>query len=520
MYKKLQDSSVTVKVGLAPAFAVLCLLLLGAVALVSNARLSESLVDVGDVRVPRIAGAGALSAELLSIHAGINQSLAWEGAGFKADTIVAHDKQLGERMAAYARELDAAAADTTLTGAERESLQAASKEFAKYRENAMAALDIKTGMLANAATFLTLIEDSFNNLTARLDNVVKAQTKLAHASVQAGREISQGNQWVMLVCLGLALTLSTAISVFMARLIVKPLLDASRVALAVAAGDLSVRPQEAASQDATGQVIQSLDEVTTRLSGLVRDIRETADQVSLASAEIATGNADLSSRTENTAAALQQTAASIEHLSETVRGSAVSATEAARLADQATAVASEGGAVVKDVVSTMEAINVQARKIGEIIAVIDAIAFQTNILALNAAVEAARAGEQGRGFSVVAAEVRTLASRSADAAKEIRELIGSSVEQIDGGTQKVQLAGRTMVRIVESVESVASRVKDISVSALEQADGIAQVSAAVADMDRNTQQNAALVEQASAAADSLKAQAQTLSSMLTRFRLG
>jgi len=519
MYKRLLDVSVAVKIGLAPAFAVVCLLLLGAVALVSNARLTESLVDVGDVRVPRIAEAGALSAELVTIHAGVNQSLAWEGAGFKADKIEAFDKLLTERMAQYSKALEEAASVPTLSSVEREGLEAASKEFAKYRENAMSALDIKTGMLANAATFMTLIEGSFNSLTARLNEVVQSQTQLAHASVQSGRDISRGNQWVMLVCVGLALTLATAISVFMSRLIVKPLVDASRVALAVAEGDLSIRPREAASQDATGQVIQSLGEVTTRLSGLVRDIRDTADQVSLASAEIATGNADLSSRTENTAAALQQTSASIEHLSETVRSSALSAAEAAKLADQATAVACEGGSVVKDVVSTMEAINVQARKIGEIIAVIDAIAFQTNILALNAAVEAARAGEQGRGFSVVAAEVRTLASRSAEAAKEIRELIGSSVEQINGGTQKVQLAGKTMDRIVESVECVASRVKNISVSALEQADGIAQVSSAVADMDRNTQQNAALVEQASAAADSLKAQAAALSSMLTRFRL-
>ena len=520
MYKKLLDASVAFKVGLAPAFAVLCLLLLGAVALVSNARLTDSLVEAGDVRVPRIAATSALSTELLGIHAGVNQSLAWEGAGFKADKIAAYDKRLADRMLAYAKALEAAAADPMLSGAERESLRAASQEFEKYREHAMAALDIKTGMLANAASFMTMIESSFNGLITRLDNVVTLQRELAQTSVQTGRDVSRGNQWVMLMFVGLALTLSIAISVFMERLIVRPLVEASRVALAVAAGDLSIRPKEPASQDATGQVIQSLGEVTHRLSGLVHDIRVTADQVSIASAEIATGNADLSSRTENTAAALQQTAASIERLSETVQGSAHSATEAARLADEATAVASEGGTVVKDVVSTMEAINTQARKIGEIIGVIDSIAFQTNILALNAAVEAARAGEQGRGFSVVAAEVRTLASRSAEAAKEIRALIGSSVEQIDDGTQKVQMAGRTMDRIVQSVERVASRVKSISRSAQEQAEGIAQVSTSVADMDRNTQQNAALVEQASAAADSLRAQAATLSSMLTRFRLG
>jgi len=267
-------------------------------------------------------------------------------------------------------------------------------------------------------------------------------------------------------------------------------------------------------------LLRSVNQAGLNLRSLVDDVSSQMSGLRQVTDDIAAGNGELSGRTETTASQLQQTAASIERLSETVQGSAHSATEAARLADEATAVASEGGTVVKDVVSTMEAINTQARKIGEIIGVIDSIAFQTNILALNAAVEAARAGEQGRGFSVVAAEVRTLASRSAEAAKEIRALIGSSVEQIDDGTQKVQMAGRTMDRIVQSVERVASRVKSISRSAQEQAEGIAQVSTSVADMDRNTQQNAALVEQASAAADSLRAQAATLSSMLTRFRLG
>jgi len=323
--------------------------------------------------------------------------------------------------------------------------------------------------------------------------------------------------WVLAVA-SASLLLAVSLGYWLASRITQPLAQAVRAVERVAGGDLSQAVQ-AEGTDETARMLQGIQRMQGALSQIVREIREGVQAMTHASGEIAQGNQDLSSRTEQTASNLQETAASMEQLTSTVRNSADAARQANQLAASAAQIASRGGEVVSQVVSTMDEINHSSKKINDIIGVIDGIAFQTNILALNAAVEAARAGEQGRGFSVVAAEVRTLASRSADAAKEIRELIGSSVDQIDGGTQKVQQAGRTMDRIVESVVSVASKVKDISVTALEQADGIAQVSAAMADMDRNTQQNAALVEQASAAADSLKAQASSLSAMLTRFTL-
>jgi methyl-accepting chemotaxis protein len=241
--------------------------------------------------------------------------------------------------------------------------------------------------------------------------------------------------------------------------------------------------------------------------------------VATASAQIAQGNQDLSSRTEEQASALQQTAATMEQLGTTVRSNADSAKQANQLALGASAVAAQGGDVVGKVVTTMQGINDSSRKIGDIIGVIDGIAFQTNILALNAAVEAARAGEQGRGFAVVASEVRSLAQRSAEAAKEIKALIGRSVEQVEQGTALVDQAGKTMGEIVGSIQRVSDIVAEITAASAEQSDGVQQVGDAVSQMDQATQQNAALVEESAAAAESLKGQAQQLVQAVAVFKL-
>ena len=243
-----------------------------------------------------------------------------------------------------------------------------------------------------------------------------------------------------------------------------------------------------------------------------------AKEIRTASEEISGGNLDLSARTERAAASLQETAASVEQLSSTLRANADNARKADVLARDAADVARQAGAAVTQVMATMDGITGQARKIGDIVGVIDGIAFQTNILALNAAVEAARAGEDGRGFAVVAGEVRMLAQRSADAAREIRELIGTSIEQIDGGADKAKAAGATMERVVAAVEGVSASVGAISSATTEQANGVLQVSQAVSDLDHGTQQNAALVEQSAAAAASLKGQAAALVQLLARFK--
>jgi methyl-accepting chemotaxis protein len=513
----IRNASVGVKVALAPLLAIVCLAGVGALGYVANDRLSTSLIELGEKRVPSIVQAAALDQQLRSIHILVNQSLAWEGAGFKAEKITELDKKIGSLLADYAKALKSAAEQPGIGDAEKKHLAAAQAEFAKYSKNVIDMLDIKSGMLGNAASYMTTMDGVFANLQKELETLVSRETSSSAEAVAEARTLAARNQTLILGGFGLALMATVTVSVLMSRVIVRPLVEASRLAHAVASGDLSQRPQ-AASSDATGQVLTALGEVSQGLSVMVSDIRTTADQVSEVSGEIASGNADLSTRTESTAAALQQTAASIEELSATLRSSADNARQADVLARDASQVAHEGGTVVSDVISTMDAINAQAKKIGEIIGVIDGIAFQTNILALNAAVEAARAGEHGRGFSVVASEVRTLAQRSADAAKEIRGLIKSSVDQIDAGATKVQSAGHTMTRITQAIEKVSHTVEEISRATAEQANGIAQVNQVVSEMDRSTQQNAAMVEQATAATEALKVQAERLVQMLTRFR--
>jgi methyl-accepting chemotaxis protein len=302
------------------------------------------------------------------------------------------------------------------------------------------------------------------------------------------------------------------------RALLNPLREVELSMRRIAGGDLAT-PMPAARHDEVGHMIAALGEMQQRLQALVTDVRRSTESITTASTEIAAGSQDLSSRTEQAASNLQQAASSMEQLTGTVRQSASSARQANELASSAAAVASHGGQVVADVVTTMGEINASSKKIADIIGVIDTIAFQTNILALNAAVEAARAGEQGRGFAVVASEVRGLAQRSAAAAREIKGLIDTSVDKVELGSKMVANAGATMQEIVASVQRVNDIIVEISASASEQSDGIGQVNHTVTQLDQMTQQNAALVEQSAAAAESLKDQAHHLSHMVATFKL-
>jgi methyl-accepting chemotaxis protein len=311
---------------------------------------------------------------------------------------------------------------------------------------------------------------------------------------------------------------SAGLGAWLARRISRPISEAAALADAIAQGDLRQRPR-VTGHDEVAQLLGSLDRMQSSLAGIISSVRGNAESVASASAQIAQGNQDLSGRTEQQASSLQQTAASMETLGSTVKQNADSARQANQLALGASTVAIKGGSVVGQVVETMKGINDSSKKIADIITVIDGIAFQTNILALNAAVEAARAGEQGRGFAVVASEVRSLAQRSAAAAKEIKGLITASVERVDQGSALVNEAGTTMQEIVSSIRRVTDIVGEISSANEEQSTSVGQVGQAVSLMDQATQQNAALVEQSAAAAESLKSQALQLVEAVAVFKL-
>ena len=322
----------------------------------------------------------------------------------------------------------------------------------------------------------------------------------------------------LLILLLLSVAVGATMAFFITRSVTVPLQEGVKTAALIAGGDLS-QTLNSTRRDEIGDLLRALGQMQCALHQLVGQVRSSTDSISTASAEIATGNQDLSMRTEQTASNLQQAAASMEQLTGTVAQSADAARQANRLAASAAEVAGRGGVVVSQVVSTMNEINASSKQISDIVGVIDGIAFQTNILALNAAVEAARAGEQGRGLAVVASEVRSLAQRSAQAAKEIKALIGASVEKVEGGSRLVADAGQTMNEIVSSVQRVSNIIGEITAASAEQSDGIGQVNTSVVQLDQMTQQNAALVEQSAAAAESLKDQAGKLATVVGNFRL-
>jgi methyl-accepting chemotaxis protein len=361
--------------------------------------------------------------------------------------------------------------------------------------------------------------DKFDDAYNKLADLMMADAKALDDEFDHAVKNTRLLMMLSILVGGLVLVaLSSAVSRSVTSQLGMELVDATALAHRIAEGDLS-HSFGHGIKDPTS-LASALDRMLGTLKGLVGNVRQGSEKVATASAEIAEGNNDLSVRTEQQASSLEETASSMEELGATVKQNADSARQANQLAQSASTIAVEGGSIVGEVVETMKGINESSRKIGDIISVIDGIAFQTNILALNAAVEAARAGEQGRGFAVVASEVRSLAGRSADAAKEIKSLINASVERVEQGTVLVDQAGTTMTEVVTSIKRVTDIMGEISAASSEQATGVAQVGQAVNHMDQATQQNAALVEQTAAAASSLRSQADELVQMVAGFKLG
>jgi methyl-accepting chemotaxis protein len=397
-----------------------------------------------------------------------------------------------------------------------EDLAARNAKVAKLADDAidMAAVDPNTGVAAMQSA-----DQEAAAIGALVLERGKTLRDAAGARFDGALAIEKRAGWIIWGSAALAALLVLWLSRTLMRSIVRSVASASDVAKHIAGGDLS-QPVAVDGIGELGDLQRALSEMQASLRSIVAGVRGSAESIGTASGQIAVGNADLSGRTEAQASNLQQTSSSMEQLTQTVRANADSAKQANQLALSASEVAQRGGTVVGQVVERMDSITDSSRKIAEIIGVIDGIAFQTNILALNAAVEAARAGEQGRGFAVVAGEVRSLAQRSADAAREIKELITASVAEVENGSRLVQQAGATMAEIVGSVQRVTDIIGEISAATGEQSLQIGQVGQAVTQLDRMTQQNAALVEESAAAAESLKEQAQALNRAVAVFRLG
>ena len=392
----------------------------------------------------------------------------------------------------------------------RKGYLAAREEVSKHKQ----AGDLETA----SKVFEEKFEPTSVKYLAGVREIVDLQRGQLDAAAKRTEALRAQATTLLIACAALSLAVGALLAWLLSRSITIPLRNAVRVAQQVAAGDLTSRI-ECNSKDETGQLMQALQAMNGSLGRIVAEVRQGTDSIATASGQIAAGNHDLSSRTEQQASSLQETAASMEQLTVTVRQNADNARQADALAGSASKAAKKGGEVVSRVVQTMGSINESSKKIVDIIGVIDGIAFQTNILALNAAVEAARAGEQGRGFAVVASEVRSLAQRSATAAKEIKALIDDSVGKVHTGTQLVDEAGKTMGEIVDGVKRVSDIIAGITTASQEQSAGIQQVNTAITQMDQVTQQNAALVEEAAAAAKSLRQQAGGLVEAVSVFKL-
>jgi methyl-accepting chemotaxis protein len=511
----LANLKIGVRLGLGFATTLVLLIIVLGLGLNSMASIQQRLADIVNDKNVKVAAANVMSNEIRNISTHVSNIVL-----LTDETDMQNERtKMGAARAKYG-EARALLSKTISTEKEKELMATLNEKLtaAVPFNNKVVELGLQNKS-AEAATVLMKETGPLVQATlTAVDNIVAYEKEM---SIEAGKEAEKDYSKArnLMFALGaLALAVGALVSWLITRSITRPINEAVKVAEKVAEGDITSRI-EVTSKDEAGRLLHALKNMNDSLVKIVSQVRTGTETIATASSQIAAGNIDLSSRTEQQASSLEETASSMEELTSTVKQNADNARQANRLAVSASEVASKGGAVVSQVVDTMASINESSKKIVDIISVIDGIAFQTNILALNAAVEAARAGEQGRGFAVVAAEVRNLAQRSAGAAKEIKALIGDSVEKVDNGAKLVDEAGTTMQEIVESVKRVTDIISEISAASDEQRAGIEQVNQAIAQMDQVTQQNAALVEEAAAASESMQDQAKNLAQVVSVFKL-
>jgi len=492
--------------------------LVGAVGLFHLHKVNQTLERINGQAVPALSNIKEANSELIKAGRAMRNLIIYNTP---AEGVEGHIKDMEERMKGlddfYALTLKDLDRSNPKSSAAIASIE---RDLPKLRQAQAEVLAlVKAGKIDEAKIKRGEVREYEGGVDDALSAIDEACAESMRSMGQQSASDYAAARWMITLTIVLAVVLAGLVGIVLARLLGGALTQAAEVAQAVADGDLSRRVERVERQDESGQLMRALAAMSENLSRIVSDVRQGAEGVATASTEIANGNHDLSRRTEEQASALEETAAAMEELGSTVRQNSDNAQQANQLALNASQVAIKGGEVVNQVVATMRGIDEASKRIHDIIGVIDGIAFQTNILALNAAVEAARAGEQGRGFAVVANEVRSLAGRSADAAKEIKRLISTSVERVEQGTALVDQAGNTMSEVVGAIRRVTDIMGEISAASIEQNTGVSQVGEAVIQMDRNTQQNAALVEESAAAAESLKLQAAQLVSAVAIFKL-